>query len=143
MDRYIALPVVLEFLITPATLFIPFFSKARMPLHLPHVLERYGCFLLVVMGEIALGISQYLPTISRGSEAAVYAQSFIVLWALLLFKLLYFDLAEVHIDDHAMRINRSVFSSSTSASSLSHSCPDSKAFCSRTYTWSCSVPHRC
>jgi hypothetical protein len=33
-------------------------------------------------------------------------QSFIVLWALLLFKLLYFDLAEVHIDDHAMRINR-------------------------------------
>ena len=96
----------LEFLITPATLFIPFFSKARMPLHLPHVLERYGCFLLVVMGEIALGISQYLPTTSRGSEAAVYAQSFIVLWALLLFKLLYFDLAEVHIDDHAMRISK-------------------------------------
>ena len=77
-----------------------------MPLHLHHVLERYGCFLLIVMGEIALGISQYIPQASQGSEAAVYAQSFIVLWALLLFKLLYFDLAEVHIDDHAMRTSK-------------------------------------
>jgi hypothetical protein len=103
--KYVGILVAFEFLMTPVSLFIPYFSKARMPLHLPHVLERFGCFLLVVMGEIALGISQYLPTAGRASEAAVYTQSFIVLWALLLFKLLYFDLAEVHIDDHAMRIS--------------------------------------
>jgi hypothetical protein len=104
--KYVGILVAFEFLLTPVTLFVPYFSKGRMPLHLPHVLERFGCFLLVVMGEIALGISQYLPTTGRASEAAVYTQSFIVLWALLLFKLLYFDLAEVHIDDHAMRISK-------------------------------------
>lgn len=104
--KYLGIAAVLEALTTPVSLFIPYFAKVRMPLHLPHVLERYGCFLLVVMGEIALGISQFLPTASQGSEVAVYAQSFIVLWALLLFKLLYFDLAEVHIDDHAMRISK-------------------------------------
>lgn len=104
--KYVYFLVGFEFLMIPITLFVPYFSKARMPLHLPHVLERYGCFLLVVMGEIALGISQYIPSASRSSETAVYTQSFIVLWTLLLFKLLYFDLAEVHIDDHAMRISK-------------------------------------
>ncbi len=104
--QYLSMVAVLECLSQPASIFIPYLAQQRMPLHLPHVLERYGCFLLVVMGEIALGISQYLPTASGESEVAVYAQSFIVLWALLLFKLLYFDLAEVHIDDHAMRISK-------------------------------------
>jgi hypothetical protein len=33
-------------------------------------------------------------------------QSFFALLTLLLFKLLYFDLADVSTDDHAMRINR-------------------------------------
>eukprot|EP00123_Amoebidium_parasiticum_P021923 comp76156_c0_seq1/m.48254 comp76156_c0_seq1/g.48254 ORF comp76156_c0_seq1/g.48254 comp76156_c0_seq1/m.48254 type:complete len:483 (-) comp76156_c0_seq1:276-1724(-) len=74
-------------------------KEKRVPIHLEHMVERFGLFIVIVLGETVTGITVK----TEGHEGMIYLAVCLALALVLSLKMLYFDTDIREMDDHALR----------------------------------------